>query len=246
MDQRNLFGGLDCQLHAVREERSHAIFADVYRQTVGRVDRAAKSIAPKHCFFSMSERTDYVQEGYSGLWAHLGSYRWICPRCGERFSSVWGFDIHGCKTPAPKHTISEYASFVTRRAMKHYQVRHIAACRDERNTTTEDPWVLAGEVRVSKEDLYVCRRKLLGMVSDPGDLVHRKAALDLVRDLIFLESDSIVRFFVESCLDRLTISEIYDEGLELGLWSNRRAAYRWLDRAKNRGAFVAYAEALNA
>lgn len=229
MDPRkNLFRGLECELHAVREQKSHEIFADVYRQTVKRVGRVARGIAPRHCYFSMSECVDYVQEGYSGLWSHLESYRWICPRCGDRFTTVWGFDIHGCEVPEPKHTIAEYASFVTRRAMQHYQRRHIAGNRDER--------------KAFGVALPIANLAFLNL--DLDDLIERKDAIELVRDLACVESDHLIRFVVESTLDGQTMSEIYDDGLDRGVWRDRQAAYGWLVRAKTRGAFAAYAKAL--
>jgi len=227
MDHWNLFVGLDCELHTVREERSHKIFDHVYRSTINKVSNVAKRIAPwPHVFYSMSTTSDYVQEGYSGVWMHLENYKWICPMCGLRFSTAWGFQIHGCNSQS-KSTISEYASFVLRRAMKHYRVKHIADRRDERrNRSIPENW--------------------LEWISpiDVGDLVQRKATIDLVWDVVALEPDPIVRFFVESCLDYQSVSEIYDEGLGKGLWADRRDAWRWMCDARKRDAFAPYQRAL--
>lgn len=227
MDPRNLFCGLESELHAVREERSHTIFADVYEQTVHRVDRAAKAIAPKHCHFSMSERIDYVQEGYAGLWKNLDSYRWICPRCDSRYSSVWGFDVHGCKASKPKYEISEYASFVTRRAMKHYQIKHIRMRKDERKSIGVD------FQEFSKQPTSI-------WPFDTTDLVHQKTAIDLLRDMVCFESDDLIRFVVDGALNDEDGVEIRARGLELGMWQNQNQAYKWFHEARENKAFASY------
>lgn len=227
-DHQNLFAGLDCDLHTVREERSHEIFSKIYKITVGRVFGIAKCFAPQHSFYSMSTRSDYVQQAYLGVWAHLPSYKWICGVCNLRFTNAWGFEIHGCKAK-PKHRISEYANFVLWRAMKHYRSFHIASCRDER--------MCSGLWREHKVQEPIWSLDVEG-------LLERKAALETVRDLVCLETDPMVKFFIEGCLDQQTTTEIYDMGFDQGLWADRRDGYRWLSRAKERDAFTPYQRAL--
>ncbi len=240
MDQ-NLFAGLDRDLYTVREERSHEIFSKIYRATVKRVFSVAKFFAPRHNFFSMSTRSDYVQQAYLGVWSKLPSYNWVCRVCDLKFTTSWGFEIHGCQESKPKHRISEYANFVLWRAMKHYQRFHISSCRDERMCVGNNDFGFPNGW--GQRDSYKYEYPY-SSPPDVSDLLERKSALETVRDLVCLEADPVVKFFVEGCLDQQTTSEIYDTGLDVGLWADRRDAYRWLERAKGRGAFDPYQRAL--
>lgn len=223
MHRRNLFHGFDSKLHFIRHNRSQRMFADLYQRTSRRVSSTAWKIVPK-LVFSISETQDYVQEGYRHLWDRLRGYRWVCD-CGIRFDTRKSFERHGC-CRAPRNTISQYATFVLCRRMKHYRSWHTAHCRDQGKT------VHRGSVLVEHQ------------FGTPETIYESRVAAEAIKDLLFLEDDYKIRFAVSSFLEGLSTRDMYERGVDLGYFPSRSYARDWIRKARDRGAFTVYVETL--
>lgn len=235
MDRRNLFWGLDSQLHFIRRNQSQRMFADLYERTCGRVLQTARKIVPK-VVFSISEPDDYVQEGYRHLWDRLREYRWVCD-CGIHFDTKRNFDGHGC-CGKPRNTISQYATFVVCRRMKHYRSWHCATRRDQAKTV---------------HGKLFLRQTIHGkLFSHPSKIDYRtpellyrsKIAAGGIRDLLFLENDYKIKFAISSFLEGLDTRGMYSRGVELGYFPDHSYARSWMRKTRDSGAFAVYVETL--
>lgn len=242
MQRKNLFHGQDQQLHFVRNNGSRRMFTRVYHDTLERVSRKAGKIAPYFGYFSVSERPDYVQEAYRDLWAQLRDYRWVCD-CGINFDTRSRFEEHGCCL-APKNTISQYATFVVCRRMKNYRRWHIRGLRDERLSRQVDKVdLLIDRIHYRTTGFCVVLNDI-PIGNDPESLSIRKNANNTARDLLFFEPDERIKFVVESILDGNDIGETYLLGVDLGYFRSYSYAKSWTAKARIRGSFGVYAEAL--
>lgn len=245
MSNLNLFDGLDRELHLVRRNRSRKLFNEIYRKTLPRVNRRACSLLSG--VPSISESADYAQEGYSELWKHLSGYRWVCD-CGSKFDTKRAFTDHGC-CGQPRNTISQYATFILCRGMRHYQRYHTSVQkRAEWRSIAFEPMLF--EQRQSGHSGHRRQMTMEGrlVVTDettPEDHQIAKDCLEGFRDLLYFEEDRRTKFAMGELLEGASWGEIYREGVDLGLWKNYKAAVVWAVNARKNGRFDLYVGALS-
>lgn len=229
---QNLFRGLDNLFNQAR--RREVKPSQVYNIIYPIIKKYAHGIVRNLSYINYSEVDDLTQEGLLIFWRDLDKYRYICPKCDERFEFQEEFlehiaKVHESNDIKPKTIISSHLSMKVKAYLSAYIRKSRAGRRDARLTHQLD----------DDMDISVVTFETPETECISKDLIHKlKKSLDI-------ERDNRIKIAIMGWLQNSTDQQIYQKLCDLGYCSSFNAARMFVYRNRgNRIGFRPYRDLL--